>query len=171
MYNTAALNEVIACDSDFRIARDGTWFYQGSPMGRQAMVRLFSTILCKDGRGEYWLKTPAEQCRITVEDAPFVVIALRVRNLEGKGRTLCFKTNVNEWVVADEEHPLEIRCDAETGVQVPYIHVRDGLDAKLNRNVYYELMEYALAEGESRNGEWGVVSAGQFFALEALKEC
>lgn len=171
MHNTAALNEVIACDSDFRIARDGTWFYQGSPMGRQAMVRLFSTILCRDGQGEYWLKTPAEKCRITVEDVPFAVIALRVRDLEGKGRVLCFKTNVNEWVAVDEDHPLNIRSDMETGTYVPYIHVRDGLNAKLNRNVYYELMEYALAEGETRHGAWGVVSAGQFFSLEALKEC
>lgn len=171
MYNAAALNEAIACDSDFRIARDGTWFYQGSPMGRQAMVRLFSTILHKDARGDYWLKTPAEKCRITVEDAPFVVIAMRVRNLEGKGRTLCFKTNVNEWIAVDEAHLLDIRIDPETGASVPYIHVRDGLDAKLNRTVYYELMEYALAEGETRHGAWGVVSAGQFFPLEALKEC
>lgn len=171
MHNTAALREIIACDSNFRITRDGTWFYQGSPMGRQAMIRLFSTILCRDEQGEYWLKTPVEKCRITVEDVPFAIIAMRVRNLDGKGQTLCFKTNVNEWITVDDIHPLDIRRDRETGAYVPYIQVRDGLDAKLNRNVYYELMEYALSEGETCNGVWGVVSAGHFFSLEALKEC
>src|SRR5690606_14588248 len=102
-----------------------------APIGRQAMVRLFSTILCRDEEG-YWLKTPVEKCRIVVEDAPFVMIGFRVRDLE-KGKTLCFKTNVNEWVAVDEEHPLTMRPDPETGDMVPYVHVRDGLDARLSR--------------------------------------
>lgn len=165
MHNSAALQEVIGCDSDFRIARDGTWYHQGAPMGRQAMVRLFSTILCRDAKGTYWLKTPVEKCRIEVEDAPFMMIGFRVRELE-QGRTICFKTNVNEWVAVDAEHPLELRTDPETGDHVPYVHVRDGLDAKLNRSTYYELMEHMLADGETRDGKRGVVSAGQFFALE-----
>lgn len=166
MHNSAALSEVIGCDSDFRIARDGTWYHQGSPIGRQAMVRLFSTILCRDEDGEYWLKTPVEKCRIEVEDAPFTMIGFRARDLEA-GRTLCFKTNVNEWVAVDAEHPLELRKDPETGDAVPYIHVRDGLDAKLSRPVYYELMEYVLAEGIKQDGKRGVQSAGQFFPLES----
>lgn len=166
MHNSAALSEVIACDSDFRIARDGTWFYQGSPMGRQAMVRLFSTILCRDEEGEYWLKTPVEKCRIEVEDAPFVMIGFRVRELE-HGRTLCFKTNVNEWVALDSDHPMELRPDPETGDMQPYVHVREGLDAKLSRNIYYELAEHVLAEGEIRDGKRGVISAGNFYPLEA----
>lgn len=166
MHNSAALSEVIGCDSDFRITRDGTWFYQGSPMGRQAMVRLFSTILCRDEEGEYWLKTPAEKCRIEVEDAPFVMIGFRVRDLE-QGRTLCFKTNVNEWVALDSDHPMELRADPETGDMLPYIRVRDGLDAKLSRPVYYELAEHALSEGEVRDGQRGVVSAGSFYPLGA----
>ncbi|MCH2546964.1 MAG: DUF1285 domain-containing protein [Alphaproteobacteria bacterium] len=145
MHNATALNEIISCDSDFRIARDGTWFYQGSPMARQAMVRLFSTILCRDEEGVFWLKTPVE-----------------------KGRTICFKTNVNEWVALDNDHPLTMRNDTETGEVVPYIHVRDGLEAKLNRNSYYELAEYALAEGETQGKCRGITSAGEFFALETL---
>ena len=164
MHNSAALREVIGCDSDFRIARDGTWYHQGSPIGRQAMVRLFSTILCRDGEG-YWLKTPVEKCRIEVEDVPFMMIGFRVRELE-TGRTLCFKTNVNEWVAVDAEHPLTMRPDPESGDPVPYIHVRDGLEAKLSRPVYYELMEYVLAESEKRDGVRGVSSAGCFFPLE-----
>lgn len=166
MHNSSALRAAIACDSDFRIARDGTWYYQGSPMERQAMVRLFSTILCRDEAGEYWLKTPAEQCRIEVEDAPFVMVGFRVREME-QGRTLCFKTNVNEWVALDAMHPMELRPDPETGDMLPYIRIRDGLDAKLGRTVYYELAEYALAEGEIRDGKRGVVSAGNFYPLEA----
>lgn len=165
MHNSAALREAIACDSDFRIARDGTWYHQGSPIGRQAMVRLFSTILCRDEAGEYWLKTPVEKCRIEVEDVPFHIIAFRVRELE-QGKTLCFKTNVNEWVAVDDAHPLTLRPDPETGDPVPYVHVRDGLEAKLGRPVYYELMEHVLAEGETRDGLRGVLSAGRFHPLE-----
>lgn len=166
MHNSAALSDIISCDSDFRIARDGTWYYQGSPMSRQAMVRLFSTILCRDDDGEYWLKTPVEKCRIEVEDAPFMVIGLRIRDLDA-GRTLCVKTNVNEWVGVDAEHPMQLRADPETGEIVPYVHIRDGLDAKFNRNTYYELAEQVLDESEIRDGLRGVVSAGTFFALEA----
>lgn len=168
MHNSAALREVIGCDSDFRIARDGTWYHQGSPIGRQAMVRLFSTILCRDGDGEYWLKTPVEKCRITVEDVPFVMIGFRVRELD-EGTTLCFKTNVNEWVAVDAEHPLVMRADPETGDVVPYIHVRDGLEAKLSRPVYYEFMEHVLAEGEIRDGVRGIWSSGRFFPLQGAE--
>lgn len=165
MHNAAALRDIIACDSDFRIARDGTWFHQGSPIGRQAMVRLFSTILTRDVDGAFWLVTPAERCKITVEDVPFIAIDWRVRDL-GHGQTLCFKTNVNEWVAVDELHPMNVRKDPETGDVVPYVQVRDGLEAKVGRSVYYELMEFLLNKGELRNGVRGVVSAGKFFPLE-----
>lgn len=168
MHNSAALSEIIKCDSDFRIARDGTWFYQGSPLNRQAMVRLFSTILTRDDDGAYWLKTPAEQCRIEVEDVPFTMIALRVRDLEN-GQTLCFKTNVNEWVAVDDAHPLALQPDPKTGDMVPYILVREGLYAKLNRSTYYELMEFMLNRGEMENGVRGLKSAGTFFPLESKK--
>ena len=162
--NTAFKN-MIACDSDFRIARDGTWFYQGSPIGRQSLVRLFSTILTCDENGEYWLQTPVEKCRIEVEDVPFQIIAMRVRDLEA-GKTLCLKTNVNEWVAVDTQHPLELKWDAESGAEVPYVTVRNGLQAKINRPTYYELVEYALQNGTMEGGKRGIHSAGQFFALE-----
>lgn len=165
MHNAAALSEIISCDSDFRIARDGTWFHQGSPIGRQAMVRMFSTILHRDADGSYWLKTPVEKCSIVVEDAPFTIIALRLRELES-GPTLCLKTNVNEWISVDAEHPLTTRKDPETGDLVPYVEVRDGLDAKFTRNAYYELVELLLADGQLHNGVRGIESAGQFFPLD-----
>lgn len=165
MVNAAALNELISCDSDFRITRDGTWFYHGSPVGRQAMVRLFSTILQREEDGSYWLVTPVERCRIEVEDVPFQIIDLRVRELE-HGSTLCLKTNVNEWIAVDALHPLCVRPDPETGDAVPYVLVRDGLEAKLSRPVYYELMERVLTQGESQDGVRGITSAGQFFPLE-----
>lgn len=165
MPDANALNQIIACDSDFRIARDGTWHYQGSPIERQSMVRLFSTILTRDEAGEYWLKTPVEKCRIEVEDVPFLLVAFRV-NDEGGQPLLCFKSNVNEWVGVDRAHPLEIHPDPKTGDAVPYIRVREGIYAKLARNVYYELMEYLLTHGQMQNGVRGVLSAGEFFALE-----
>lgn len=166
MHNSAALSEIIACDSDFRISRDGTWFHQGSPIGRQAMVRLFSTILSRDGDGSYWLKTPVEKCRIEVEDVPFTIIAMRVRDLEDTGRTLCLKTNVNEWISVDGDHPLSLRKDAETGDLIPYVRVRDGLDARFSRSTYYELVEWLLEEGKTFDGLRGIESAGQFFPLD-----
>lgn len=165
-HNTAALREVITCDSDFRISRDGTWYHQGAPIARQAMVRLFSTILTRDAEGTYWLQTPVEKCRIDVEDAPFQIIALRVRDLDDTGRTLCVKTNVNEWVSVDAAHGISIKTDSETGDLVPYVHIRDGLEAKFSRSAYYELVEWMLAEGERRDGIRGITSAGSFFPLD-----
>lgn len=165
-HNTAALHEIISCDSDFRISRDGTWHHQGSPIGRQAMVRLFSTILARDADGSYWLRTPVEKCRIDVEDAPFQIIALRVRDMADTGRTLCVKTNVNEWVSVDAEHPITLRPDPETGDLLPYVHVRDGLEAKFSRSSYYELVEWMLEEGNAQGGRRGIESAGVFFPLD-----
>lgn len=170
MHNIAALKEVMTCESDFRITRDGTWLHHGSPIARQSLVRLFSTILTRDGNGHFWLQTPAEKCGITVEDAPFIAIAMRVRIIDNQ-QVLCFKTNVNEWVTLDAGHKLILRPDPETGALLPYLHVRDGLEAKLSRTVYYELMEYLLAQGEMRDGVRGVVSAGMFFPMEQGTGC
>lgn len=165
MHNAAALKDIISCDSNFRIARDGTWYYSESPIGRQAMVRLFSTILTREKDGSYWLVTPAEKCKIEVEDVPFIMIGFRERELEN-GSTLCFKTNVNEWVAVDAAHPLTLRADPATGDMVPYVLVREGLEAKLSRPVYYELMEHLLEKGETQHGVRGLISAGIFFPLE-----
>jgi hypothetical protein len=144
-------------DSQMRIARDGIWFHEGAPIGRPAMVRLFSTILRREPDGRFVLVTPVEKLDIEVEDAPFVAVELKSEG-EGEGRSLAFRLNTGDLVVAGPGHKL--RFDAGPH---PYLEVRGGLDALVARPVYYELAEIALAEGASPAGVW---SGGAFFALE-----
>ncbi len=151
-------------DLDMRIGRDGTWFYHGSPIGRNRLVKLFAGVLRRDSEGVYWLETPAEKGRIEVDDAPFVAVELTVSGV-GEGQGLGFRTNLDDAVTADADHPIHVTFDQETGEPSPYIHVRDGLDALIARPVYYELV--ALGEEETVEGErlYGVWSKGHFFAL------
>ena len=144
-------------DSEMRIARDGTWFHQGSPIGRIAMVRLFSTILRREPDGGFVLVTPAEKLDIEVEDAPFVAVELKSEG-EGKNRSLAFRLNTGDLVVAGPAHKLRFEAGPH-----PYVEVRNGLDALVARPVYYELAEIALAEGAEPPGVW---SGGLFFPLE-----
>lgn len=146
--------------SAMRIARDGTWFHQGSPIGREAMVRLFSTILRREPDGGHVLVTPVEKLDIDVEDAPFVAVELKSEG-EGKDRSLAFRLNTGELVVADNAHELALRETAE-GLR-PYLHVRGGLEALVARGVYYELVSIAIEEGHEPVGLW---SNGHFFPLE-----
>lgn len=150
-------------DSEMRIARDGTWFHQGSPIGRAAMVRLFSTILRREPDGGYVLVTPAEKLSIEVEDAPFVAVELKSEG-EDRERRLAFRLNNGDIVVASAEHSL--RFEATADGPHPYLAVRAGLDALVARPVYYELANLALAEGNEPAGLW---SDGAFFALEPGK--
>ncbi|PHX40032.1 proteophosphoglycan precursor [Pseudomonas sp. NZIPFR-PS5] len=123
-------------DIDMRIARDGTWFYLGTPIGRKPMVRLFSTIIRRDG-DDYFLITPVEKVGIKVDDAPFV----------------------------GAEHPLRIDLDPQTQEPAPYIHVRNNLEALIHRNVFYQLVDLAVVreiDGQSWLGVW---SGGEFFPI------
>ncbi|WP_029625175.1 DUF1285 domain-containing protein [Sphingomonas sp. PAMC 26605] len=149
-------------DSEMRIARDGTWFHQGSPIGRQAMVRLFSTILRRESDGSYVLVTPVEKLDIEVEDAPFVAVELKASG-EGPTAMLTFRLNTGDLVTADAEHALRFE-PGEDGPR-PYLHVRGGLDAVVARSVYYELAQRAIDGGDTPPGVW---SAGAFFALEPV---
>lgn len=142
---------------DIRIARDGVWYHEGAPIRRDALVKLFSTVLRKDPDG-YCLVTPAERLRIDVEDAPFLGVNMEVRG-SGRDADLLFTTNVGDHVVADADHPLQV--DEEDGAPRPYVTVRDGLQALLTRAVFYRLVEQA----EQENGELVVYSRGQRFAL------
>jgi hypothetical protein len=148
-------------DSGMRIARDGTWYHEGSPIGREAMVRLFSTILRREPDGSFVLVTPAEKLAIEVEDAPFVAVELKTEG-EGKSRSLAFRLNTGDLVVAGPDHPL--RFEGGDGGPHPYIEVRRGLEALVARPVYYELANIALAEGAEPPGLW---SGGAFFALDS----
>jgi hypothetical protein len=147
--------------SDMRIARDGTWYHQGSPIGRQAMVRLFSTILRRETDGRYVLVTPVEKLDIEVEDAPFVAVELKSEG-EGRGRSLAFRLNTGDLIVAGPDHPLRL-LNGDEGPH-PYVEVRAGLNALIARPVYYELANLALAEGGEQPGLW---SGGVFFPLDA----
>jgi hypothetical protein len=146
-------------DSAMRIARDGTWYHEGSPIGRPAMVRLFSTILRREPDGGFVLVTPVEKLDIIVEDAPFTAVELKSEG-DGRGRRLAFRLNTGDLVVAGPEHRL--RFDQSH----PYVEVRAGLEASVVRPVYYELAEIALAEGADPPGVW---SDGAFFALEPVR--
>lgn len=150
-------------DFDFRIARDGTWFYRGSPIGRKPLVRLFSTVLRRENDGSFWLVTPAERGRITVDDAPFVAVEMEVTG-EGAEQRLAFRTNVEDWVTADAEHPLRVEQRAG-GEPSPYIRVRGALDALISRPVFYQLVELAESRVGTGGEELGVWSGGTYFPL------
>ena len=146
-------------DSAMRIARDGTWFHEGSPIGRPAMVRLFSTILRREPDGSHVLVTPVEKLDIAVEDAPFVAVELKSEGV-GENRSLAFRLNTGDLVVAGPDHRLRFES-LEDGPH-PYLHVRGGLEALVARPVYYELAALALDEGDEPPGLW---SGGAFFPL------
>jgi hypothetical protein len=147
-----------------RIARDGTWFHEGSPIRREGLVRLFATVLRRDENGDYWLRTPAEKGRIHVEDVPFVAVEA-VKDGEGEGQILRFRTNLDEWVSAGPERPIRVVTDAASGEPAPYVLVREGLEARIGRNVYYHLIEWSEERRRGDRTEIGIWSGGQFFVL------
>jgi hypothetical protein len=147
--------------SAMRIARDGSWFHEGSPISRPAMVRLFSTILRREADGSYVLVTPVEKLTIEVEDAPFVALEVKSEG-EGAERRLAFRLNTGDLVVAGPDHPL--RLEEKADGPHPYLLVREGIEALIARTVYYELAESALSEDAARPGLW---SDGAFFPLSA----
>ena len=153
--------ERCSSEGDFRIRGDGVWFHEGSPIGREAMVRLFSSILRKDEDGKTYLVTPGEKVLVTVEDAPF--LAVRVdRHGEGREQTLAFTTQGGEVVAAGPEHPLRIAFEPQSGEPRPYVLVRGRLEARILRAPFYEMTGWA----EQHEGRFGVWSGGAFFPLE-----
>jgi hypothetical protein len=147
---------------DMRIAADGNWFYQGSPLGRMAMVRLFASVLKREGE-DYFLVTPVEKLRIQVDDCPFVASQLDTVG-SGADQQLCFTTNVGDKVIADAAHPLQVDNNAQ-GEPHPTLLVRNGLFALVNRNVFYRLVEGAEHRRQGNEVVTGVYSSGVFFPL------
>ena len=147
-------------DSAMRIARDGTWFHEGSPIGRPAMVALFASILRREPDGSFVLVTPVEKLGIQVDDAPFVAVEMKAEG-EGRDARLAFRLNTGDLVTASGEHPLRFE-EREDGPR-PYLHVRGGLEALVARPVYYDLAAMALANDDVPPGVW---SDGAFFPLE-----
>ena len=142
-------------DIDIRIRSDGVWFHEGTPIGREALVRLFSTVLRKDADGIY-LVTPAEKLRIVVDDAPFVAV-----RVDRRGEALVFTTNVGDEIEAGPDNAIRVETDAD-GTPRPYLHVRAGLEALIARPVFYELVEMAQAGDAAM---LGVASNGVRFVL------
>lgn len=151
-------------DIDMRIARDGTWFHEGTPIGRPALVRLFASILRKEGES-YFLVTPVEKVRLQVEDVPFIAVDVDVEEAGGAGQRLRFLTNVGDAVIAGAENPLRVEFDAESGEPRPYVEVRAGLEARIDRKSFYRLVDAAREEVHEGRPWLGLRSGGSFFPL------
>lgn len=158
---------------EMRIDRNGAWYHQGSPINRKELVCLFASVLRREADGSYWLETPVERGRIEVEDAPFVAVEMCWKDCDcGDGRPrqcLTFRTNLDEIVTADAEHPIRIHLCPKTREPRPYIMVRPGLEAKISRAVFYELV--ALGQTEMVDGRemLGVWSEGVFFPIDETR--
>ena len=150
-------------DIDIRIARDGTWYHQGSPIGRKELVRLFSTILRRDPDG-FHLVTPVEKMRIVVEDAPFQAVLMDVSG-NGREQSLSFTTNVGDATVAGPDNPIRVETDPATDEPAPYVHVRKGLEARIARAVIYQMADLAVPGEGEHAGYLGAWSNGRFFRL------
>lgn len=150
-------------DLDIRIARDGTWFYLGTPIGRKELVRLFSTILRKDGE-RYVLVTPVEKVGITVDDAPFVAVDFETDG-SGDSQTLTFETNVGDFTTAGPDAPIRVERDPETGEPSPYVLVRDNLEALIDRKSFYRLVEMGAHKDVDGQSWFGLWSGGAFFPV------
>lgn len=158
---------VLCGDIDLRIGRDGTWYYHGSPIGRKELVRLFASVLSRDSRGDFWLITPAEKCRVVVEDAPFIAVELSRRGA-GRDQVLILRSNVDDTVTVDRDHPIRVETDAATGEPSPYVLVRDRLEARISRAVFYELVDLGRTGEAGGKSVFGVWSSGTFFSLSSV---
>ncbi|MGB6538789.1 MAG: DUF1285 domain-containing protein [Xanthobacteraceae bacterium] len=148
---------------DMRIAADGTWLYCKSPIGRPALVKLFASVLKREG-DRYFLVTPVEKCGIQVEDAPFLAVELNVEQ-SPSGRVLRFRTNVDDWVACGPQHPLRFTVQSGTGGIKPYLHVRRDLWAKVTRTLLFDLVDLGEEREVDGKTKFGVVSMGTFFAM------
>jgi hypothetical protein len=146
-------------DLDMHIKRDGTWFYEGTPIGRPELVKLFSTILWREG-DKYFLVTPVEKVGITVEDAPFVAVDFEAEG-EGDAQKLSFSSNVGDTAVAGPSNPIRVERDPETGEPAPYVLIRRNLEALIDRKSFYRLVEL----GVHHEGWFGLWSQGAFFGI------
>ncbi len=150
-------------DLDMRIAADGAWFYLKTPIGRPALVKLFASVLKREGE-KYFLVTPVEKCGIQVDDAPFLAVELNVEE-SVDGRVLNFRTNVDDWVCCGPEHALRFEPEAGTGGLKPYLHVRRDLWAKVTRTLFFDLVELGEEREVEGRAMFGVMSKGTFFAM------
>jgi hypothetical protein len=149
-------------DIDMKIAADGTWFYQKTPIGRPALVKLFASVLKREG-DKYFLVTPVEKVGLIVVEAPFLAVELKVED-DARGHVLSFRTNVDDWVEAGPGHALRFEPEPEGGLK-PFLHIRRELWAKVTRPLFYDLVELGEERAIDGKAMFGVVSAGEFFAM------
>lgn len=159
-------NPAFCGDIDIRIARDGSWYHEGRPFLRQPLVRLLSSILKREGE-EYFLVSPVEKMRINVEDVPFIAVGMTEENLNGE-QTLIFRTLTDDIIPLDAEHPLRVQTDELTGEPRPYIQVRNGMEARIHRPVFYELVERGREVIRQGEPHLMIESAGLQFDLGRL---
>ncbi len=162
-------NPPFSGDMDLRITRDGSWYHEGAPFQREALVRLFASILRRDQDGHYYLVTPVEKWRIRVDDAPFLAVRLDAVGT-GSDQSLSFTTNIGDTVTAGPDHPLIVEYRDPGGEPAPYVHVRGGLRALLSRAVFVELVELGEERPTSSGRDYGVWSQGQFFHIGRLDD-
>ena len=175
---TRVTNEQILCgDIDIHINYEGLWFHDGSPIGRIELVKLFSSILEIDLDGHYWLCTPAEKVRIKVDDVPFQAVEISAKG-KGNNQNLTFRTNVDEYVIAGKNNPIRIETNPNTGEPAPYVMIRDGLEARLTRSVFYHLINHGVerimekSQGNNiiKEKVFGVWSMKKFFQIGTLPD-
>ena len=155
-------------DLDMRIARDGTWFYLGTPIGRRPLVKLFASVLKREGDA-YFLVTPVEKVGIKVDDAPFVAVDFTVAG-EDAAQVLTFTTNVDDTAEAGEAHPIRMTTDPATGEPAPYILIRRNLEALIDRKSFYRLVDLGTAHVVDGVAQFGIWSGGTFFPFMPVAE-
>lgn len=168
------ISEPMCGDIDIRIAKDGTWFHEGGPIGRKELVCLFASVLKRDQFGEFWLQTPVEKARIEVEDAPFVAVELFACEC-GCEQKLSVRTNIDEVIPIGLDNPIRVEHDPETGEPAPYVTLRSGeglfpIEAKINRSVFYELVNRGVEQTIDGEEYFGIWSNKEFFPLGQLGE-
>lgn len=149
---------------DMRIARDGTWFHDGSPIPRPALVKLFADALTRDAAGDYWIETPAERARVRVDDAPFVAVDVDAEGTDAD-QMLIFRTNVGDRVTAGAAHPIRVAFGGARAEPAPYVLVRPGLEALIGRAAYYRMVDLGVRRTIEGRAAFGVWSGGCFFVI------
>lgn len=167
--HTLRPGQVICENIDMHIDSRGVWHYQGSPINRIELVKLFSTVLRRDQNDEHWLITPVEICKIDVIDAPFLVVELIVSG-QSENQLVDFRTNIDQIFTLNDEHPLRVNIDKNTGEPSPYFTLDHGLEAKLSRPIYYELVDIGVSEDINGEQIYGVWSAGHFFPIDSTPD-
>ena len=166
---TPRAGQMICGDIDMSIDNHGIWHYEGSPIGRSELIKLFSSVMRRDNIGDHWLITPSEMCRIQVDDAAFMAIELTQEG-SGKDQNLTFRTNIDKTYVLSASHPLRIENNPDTGEPAPYIGLDHGIEAKLSRAVFYQLVNLAIEETVQRDKIYGIWSGGHFSPIGSAEE-